>query len=126
MQHDDRDPARGHEEDYASIVLTLEELVLQRATGTLSVTTPEGVAIHVGLRRGAIVSIVERTARGPAALGLMRTVRRGATRFEEDLLLPVTPADALPVTHEILEWLRGPAETFPAVEVKSRRPPART
>jgi hypothetical protein len=102
--------------DYHAIIEVLKDLVAQRRSGTLFITSAEKHAAHFVLKDGVVCACGYRFKRGMAAVEAIRRMTGGSYRFEANIVCAKSTTD-LPDTHSLLALLddvEPPANTTPA------------
>ena len=93
---------------FGELVKELSALCAARRTGTMFIATTDNQSARIGLREGAIVSVVFRTRRGLEAADQLRKITGGRVSFSETIVDRVG-SDDLPPTSALLALLAGEA-----------------
>lgn len=96
--------------DYHAIIEVLKDLVAQRRSGTLFITSAEKHAAHFVLKDGVVCACGYRFKRGMAAVEAIRAMTAGTYRFEANIVCAKSTTD-LPDTHSLLDLLTDVAAT---------------
>jgi len=90
--------------DYPSIIEVLRDLVAQRQSGTLFITSVETHSAHFVLNGGVVCAVGYRFKRGMAAVEAIRAMTGGSYRFEANIVCAKSTSD-LPDTQSLLALL---------------------
>ena len=97
------------------LVKELSGLCAGQRTGTMFIATTDNQSARIGLREGAIVSVVFRTRRGLEAADHLRKITGGRFSFSETIVDRVA-SDDLPSTSALLALLAGEASPLPPIQ----------
>ena len=100
---------------FGELVKELSALCAARRTGTMFIATTDNQSARIGLREGAIVSVVFRTRRGLDAADHLRTITGGRFSFSDAIVDRVSSND-LPPTSALLALLAGEASPLPPIQ----------
>ena len=106
--------------DYQTLIEVLRDLVSQRQTGTLFITSAEQHSAHFVLNNGTICAVGYRFKRGMAAVDAMRQMRAGSYRFEANIVCAKSTSD-LPDAQRLLALL---TDVEPATDAAAEQPVA--
>jgi hypothetical protein len=108
---------------FGELVKELDALCAAQRTGTMFIATTDNQSARIGLREGAIVSVVFRTRRGLEAADHLRKITGGRFSFSETIVDRVA-SDDLPPTSALLALLAGEASPLPPRAPRPAPPPA--
>jgi hypothetical protein len=100
---------------FGELVKELGGLCAAQRTGTMFIATTDNQSARIGLREGAIVSMVFRTRRGLEAADHLRKITGGRFSFSETIVDRVASED-LPSTSALLALLAGEASPLPPIQ----------
>ena len=108
---------------FGELVKELSGLCAAQRTGTMFIATTDNQSARIGLREGAIVSVVFRTRRGLEAADHLRKIAGGRFSFSETIVDRVG-SDDLPPTSALLALLVGEASPLPPSQPATASPSA--
>ena len=108
---------------FGELVKELSGLCAAQRTGTMFIATTDNQSARIGLRKGAIVSVVFRTRRGLEAADHLRKIAGGRFSFSETIVDRVG-SDDLPPTSALLALLVGEASPLPPSQPATASPSA--
>ena len=108
---------------FGELVKELSALCAARRTGTMFIATTDNQSARIGLREGAIVSVVFRTRRGLEAADHLRKITGGRFSLSETIVDRVG-SDDLPPTSALLALLAGEGSPLPPSQPAAAPPRA--
>lgn len=97
---------------YRELISELKQLLSNRATGVMFISTLDNHAVHINLEKGTIIGCRFRFKRGLDALPLIMEMEAGHYSF--NLGAPGPPDTALPPTDTLLQMLTNTGHNTPA------------